>query len=174
MHLQINFTYDAFFRTPTIQIGIDDTIYFDGDVRECIEFETTLVKGTHKFWIKHHSKKPHETTETHDTHVFINTVIFDGVDIDQLDYRKLSHRGRFYPEYNTNYVKDCIINNIELPEYICPNHYLGHNGVWELEFDAPAMNWIIKEQNPSGINLEDTMFSTGKNTIQEIKDLFGL
>ena len=174
MHLQINFSYNDYFRVPGIQIGIDDIVLFNGPVCLHVEFEPKLVKGTHTFWITHHSKQPHETTNEHDTHVFIKNILFDGVDIDQLEYQKLSHRGKFYPEYNTDYVKDCIMNNIELPEYFSPNHYLGHNGIWKLDFEAPAMNWIIKEQNPSGINLEDTMFSTGKNTIQEIKDLFNL
>lgn len=174
MRLQINFSFNDFFRTPTIKIGVDSTILFDGNITTQMDFDVPNVKGSHTLWIEHYGKLPNETTEHNDTHVFIKNILFDDIDLDQIDYCKLTHRGRFYPKYNTDYVKDCIMSGTVLPEYISPNHYLGHNGVWKLDFEMPAMSWIIKEQNPSGMNLEDTMFSSSNQTIQEIKDLFGL
>lgn len=49
MHLQINFSYNDYFRVPSIQIGIDDIVLFDGPVCLHVEFELKLVKGTHIF-----------------------------------------------------------------------------------------------------------------------------
>lgn len=174
MRLQINFDFDDFFRIPTIKIGVNNTLLFNGNANEHFEFNLENVKGLHTLWIEHYGKLGHETTLHNDTHVFIKNILFDDIDLDQIDYCRLTHRGHFYPEYNTDYVKDCKINGVVLPEYICPNHYLGHNGIWKLEFEMPAMNWIIKEQNPSGMNLEDTMFSSSSQTIEEIKKLFDL
>lgn len=172
MQLQINLSFDSHFRIPTVDIGIDDTLLSSGAVQPYYEFNVTFNKGKHTFWIKHYNKQPHETSATNDTHVYIKSILIDEIDLDQFDYCRLTHRGRFYPDYNADYVKDCIINNIELPEYISPNHYLGHNGIWKLDFEIPTMNWIIKEQNPSGMNLEDTMFSSSRQILLEIKDLF--
>ena len=42
------------------------------------------------------------------------------------------------------------------------------------DFSSPELLWIIKEQNPGGINLEDTIFSTSSQTLNEIKNFFGL
>jgi hypothetical protein len=35
-------------------------------------------------------------------------------------------------------------------------------------------DWIISEQKPSGINLEDTIFSTGQDSLNEIKKFFNV
>jgi hypothetical protein len=82
--------------------------------------------------------------------------------------------GKFYPEYESSYLASCRVQGLDLPEFICPNHYLGHNGVWKLNFESPELLWIIKQQNPSGMHLEDTMFSTSDHVLQEIKDFFKL
>jgi hypothetical protein len=94
--------------------------------------------------------------------------------LDQLDYCRLTHRGVFCPKYAESYIASCKESNADLPEYISPNHYLGHNGVWHLDFSSPALLWIITEQNPSGMHLEDTMFSTSSGVLNEIKDFFKL
>lgn len=174
MLLQINFSFETYFRIPTIDIGVNNQTLYTGDVKEKFEFNVTNNKGPNLLWIKHRSKQPYETTNEHDTHVFIKNILFDDIDLDQLEHCRLTHQGRFYPEYNKDYLNDCIVNKIVLPEFISPNHYLGHNGIWKLDFEMPAMNWIIKKQNPSGINLEDTIFSSSNNTLKEIKDLFNL
>jgi hypothetical protein len=170
----IDFDYNDFFDAPKLRIGIDDCVYYDSSVLEQIEFEADLVPGPHTLWIEHHGKQINWTTEAHDHHMIIKRILFDGVDLDQLDYCPITHRGRFYPVYEPSYVDSCITCGIELPEFLQPNHYLGHNGVWKLEFVTPELLWIIKEQNPSGIHLEDTIFSTSDTTLNQIKDYFKL
>lgn len=174
MLLEIHFSYDTFFRHPTIAIGIDDQTVYADQVQETFSLDCQLANGAHTLWIRHHGKHPHETNKDHDTHVSIRKILFDGVDLDQVEYCRLTHRGRFYPVYDENYQLTCAEQGLVLPEYICPNHYLGHNGTWKLEFNTPELLWVITEQNPSGMHLEDTMFSTSADVLNEIKDFFKL
>jgi len=174
MLIHMAFAWNDFFRVPTITVGIDHIVLYNSTVQNEIELSHDLGAGPHEFWIQHYGKQAHETDQHNDTHVFLQRLLFDQIDLDQIDYCKLTHKGRYYPQYNPNYVKTCAEQQVELPEYIQPNHYFGHNGTWRLTFDAPVMNWIIEEQNPSGMNLEDTMFSSSQITLQQVKDLFNL
>lgn len=174
MHLSIKFNFEKHFRVPTVEIGIDSISLYKGQVQSNFEFYKKLQHGEHLLWIRHYGKSVEETTQQFDTHIFVKEVRFEDINLDQFDHSQLTHLGRFYPEYNENYVKDCKIANIDLPEFICPNHYLGHNGTWKLNFESPCLDWIIKNQNPSGINLEDTIFSSGNESLEKIKDLFNL
>jgi len=174
MLIHMAFAWNDFFRVPTITVGIDHIVLYNSTVQNEIELSHDLGAGPHEFWIQHYGKQAHETDQHNDTHVFLQRLLFDQIDLDQIDYCKLTHKGRYYPEYNPDYVKTCAEQQVGLPEYIQPNHYFGHNGTWRLTFDAPVMNWIIREQNPSGMNLEDTMFSSSQITLQQVKDLFNL
>lgn len=174
MIFTIDFDYEDFFRIPTIDIGIDDQTLYQGNVNESITIDVDLADGDHTLWIKHYNKKLYETTNEHDHHVFIKRILFGDIDLDQIDYCKLTHRGKFYPEYESSYIISCRAQGITLPEYIQPNHYLGHNGIWKLDFSSPELLWIITQQNPGGMHLEDTMFSTGAVTLSEVKNFFNL
>ena len=174
MLIQMDFEWDDFFRTPTVTVGIDHDVLYNGTVQTEINLICDLAVGPHEFWIQHHGKQAHETDQYHDTHVFLKRLLFDQIDLDQIDYCQLTHRGCYYPDYNPDYVKTCTEQQINLPEYLRPNHYFGHNGTWRLAFNSPVMNWIIEEQNPSGMNLEDTMFSSSQATLQQVKNLFNL
>lgn len=174
MIFTIKFDFEDFFRIPTVDIGVDDCTLYQGNVNESISVDADLSIGEHTLWIKHYNKQLYETTQDHDHHVFIKQVLFGDIDLDQLDYCKLTHRGRFYPDYEPSYIASCQDTGITLPEYIQPNHYLGHNGIWKLEFSSPELLWIIKQQNPGGMHLEDTMFSTSDTTLIEVKKFFNL
>ena len=169
-----NFEFDNFFDVPTIEIGIDHTTYYKGVVGTAIHLDVTLETGNHQLWIKHYGKLLHQTSDTNDRHVFLKKLQFNNVDLDQLDYCPLTHRGKFYPDYEKSYIASCNENSTPVPEYIQPNHYFGHNGTWRLDYKSPELLWVIKEQNPSGIHLEDTMFSTSQNVINDVKDFFKL
>lgn len=174
MDLNLTFTFDHHFRIPNVAVGIDDVELYRGKVDTEFNFTVDLNDGPHRLWIEHYGKQLHETNNNNDCHVHIRQIKFDGVDLDQLDYCRLTHRGVFCPKYAESYIASCKESNVDLPEYISPNHYLGHNGVWHLDFSSPALLWIITEQNPSGMHLEDTMFSTSSGVLNEIKDFFKL
>jgi hypothetical protein len=168
------FDFEDYFDIPKISIGVDDVLLYEGDVIEKISFEHVLPDGERELWIEHRNKYIEWTTNQHDHHVFIKKIFFDNIDLDQIDYCPLTHRGRFYPKYEQSYIDSCRDRNIDLPEFIQPNHYLGHNGIWKLSFSVPTALWIIKEQNPSGMHLEDTIFSTGRTTLENVKKFFEL
>lgn len=170
----INFSFDSFFGAPSIRIGINDVVLYNGAVTDTVAVEYTATPGSHELWVEHYGKKPHETTADHDKHVYIKSIFFDSINLDQLHYCPLTHQGKFYPIYEKSYIETCLDAGINLPEFIQPNHYLGHNGVWRLKFSSPENLWIIKEQNPSGVHLEDTVFSSNNNILSEIKDFFKL
>lgn len=174
MLLEIHFSYNNHFRHPSVEIGIDQQTLYTGVVQNIFQAHCSLANGPHTLWIKHFGKHEHETNEHHDSHVNIEKILFDSIDLDQLDYCKLTHRGKFYPAYTDNYRATCVAQGQDLPEYICPNHYLGHNGIWKLNFETPELLWIIIEQNPSGMHLEDTVFSTSTEVLNEIKEYFNL
>jgi hypothetical protein len=174
MNIAIHFDFEDFFRTPLVRVGIDDVELYNGEVLEIIEVHCPVETGPHTFWIEHHGKQINETTNAHDHHIFIKKLYFNDIDLDQLDYCPLTHRGKFYPVYEESYITSCHEQRVDLPEFIQPNHYLGHNGVWRLNFSEPAMLWIIREQNPNGMHLEDTIFSTSETTLNEVKDFFKL
>jgi hypothetical protein len=174
MNFKIYFEFNSFFSMPTIKVGIDDHVYYNCKVCDTVEFDCALDEGKHVLFVEHYGKSMSWTTAQHDHHVIIKKILFDDVDLDQLSYCPLTHRGKFYPDYEPSYVKACESQNTILPKFISPNHYLGHNGTWKLDFKTPELLWIIKEQNPSGINLEDTIFSTSSGTLDEIKNFFNL
>lgn len=174
MQIDCYFKFDATFGHPKISIMIDDTILYDGNVHNFITLETNATVGKHTFIIKHYEKHHSHYNENNDRHVYIEKILFDETDLDYVYYKKLTHRGKFFPTYEPSYVRDCKAKGIELPNYITPNHYLGHNGQWQLEFEYPCLDWIINELRPSGLNLEDTMFSTSDVTLEETKKFFNL
>lgn len=170
MDIDLEFSFDDYFGTPTIEVLVDSTQLYIGDVVSKLSLHAGLLSdGDHVLSIRHFGKLMHHTTNDHDRHVHIDRVMFDHTDLDQLIWARLTHRGKFYPEYEPSYAKEK-----NLPDYIAPNHYLGHNGVWQLHFQAPALLWVIQEQNPSGMHLEDTIFSTTNDSIELVKNFFKL
>jgi hypothetical protein len=174
MQVSIDFEYVDKFGCPQIAVLVDDQVLYSGNVQRNVTVNCSIKDGRHHLKIVHSEKKIDDYDDLHDRHVVIKKIMFDGVDLDQTMYCPLTHRGRFYPEYEESYIVTCKEQGVELPEYISPNHYLGHNGTWILAFESPAYTWIIQEQKPSGINLEDTIFSTGNETLNEVKSFFNV
>lgn len=174
MQIDLSFDYVDKFGPPQIAIIVDDQVLYTGDVSSELNVKVNIESGKHHLKIVHSGKKINDFDATHDKHVVIKKIKFDGVDLDQIEHCPLTHRGRFYPAYEESFIKSSIEQGTALPEFISPNHYLGHNGTWILEFNWPAYDWIITEQKPSGINLEDTIFSTGEDSLKAIKSFFNV
>lgn len=172
--IDIDFAFVDKFGCPQIAILVDDQLLYNGDVLQHISATVSLDHKKHQLKIVHSGKKVNDYDKTQDRHVLINKIKFNNIDLDQVEHCPLTHRGKFYPAYEESYLETCKEQGIKLPEYISPNHYLGHNGTWVLTFDAPIYDWIISEQKPSGINLEDTIFSTGQDSLNEIKKFFNV
>lgn len=174
VNIELCLEFDSSFGEPLCEISVDRDVLYDGPAQQQLVLDWPEQVGKHMFTVRHYGKGMNDFDHQHDRHITIVRLRFDGIDLDQIHYRPLTHRAKFYPEYYPDYVISCQANGTELPEYLCPNHYLGHNGSWVLAFESPIMDWIIREQQPSGINLEDTIFSTGQETLNMIKDFFKL
>lgn len=174
MEIKLHFEYVDKFGCPQIDILINDNILYTGDVSTELITNVDLTPGQYLLKIVHRGKNINDYDQLLDRHVLIKSISFDGIDLDQIEHCPLTHRGKFYPNYEESYVQTSLKQGITLPEYISPNHYLGHNGTWVLEFNYPVYDWIIVEQKPSGINLEDTIFSTGNDSLAAIKSFFNV
>lgn len=174
MKLDIQFTFDDHFGLPLLKIDIDKQLLYQGAVKSEFTFDINLKNGQHQLSITHYGKNKKETTVEHDKHFKLTKILLDEVDIDQTEYCRLTHQGVFTPDYHPDYVKDQTLIGIVPPKTIQPNHYFGHNGTWCLDFETPALLWIIQSQNPSGMHLEDTMFRSSQETIKDLKDFFGI
>lgn len=174
MDLLIEFDFDDHFGVPTIAVDIDGIMLYNGTVQSNIRSRVQLERGSHTLSIRHYGKLPEHQDAEHDRHVRIRRVLFDNTDLDQRANQALTQRGEFFPEYEESYRQENLQRGCTLPEKISPNHYLGHNGVWKLMFETPALLWIIRQQNPHGIHLEDTIFSTSRSVTESVKDFFHL
>ena len=98
-----------------------------------------------------------------DKFINIDTIAIDGI---KLTDREL-HTGEFWPVYSLSYVEDTQ----DLPDSICPNLYLGHNGTWRYRFFAPFTEWIIRERK-QGPQLDNTIFKSSQQTLEDAKSFF--
>lgn len=154
-----NFDFDAYFGTPKIKIYIDADCIFDGEVDYQISIEKDLSSEPHQLIIEHHGKHEwQDQNEQHDKHIEIKSILFDEVDIDCHEHIRLSHRGCWHPNYSI--------------ESISPCHWLGNNGKWILNFQAPVLNWIITTTNSAGVDPNKTLDKSTSNTLQQTLDFF--
>jgi hypothetical protein len=153
------FDYDDYFGTPTIKILIDQQCLYQGAVRKEILVSIELSHGPHQLIIEHFGKHAweHQNSE-HDRHIELKSISVDGVNLDHHDHHRLTHQGRWYPNYES--------------EYISPCHWLGNNGTWVLDFQAPVLNWIIKTVNPAGVSPELTLDRSTSDAVKDTLDFF--
>jgi len=174
MNIELEFEHDAYFGVPDCVIAIDGHTVYSAPITDKVSVSTQIPDGVHELRITHLNKKKQHTRHGHDRHFVLKRLIMEGIDLDQFEHCRMTHQGRFYPQYHTDYIRDMTALGETLPEYIQPNHYFGHNGSWILTFETPVLPWIIRVQNPSGMHLEDTIFDSTQDTIQDIKQFFNL
>lgn len=168
--LDIGFTIGSELGMPNIKILIDDyVVLYEGPAVEKFSRQFDLNDGEHELKIVHYGK----TDQDHvldkdgsilvDKFVNIDTITIDGI---ALTDREL-HKGEFWPVYSLSYVEDMQ----ELPESICPNLYLGHNGTWRYRFFAPFTEWVIRERK-QGPQLDNTIFKSSQQILEDAKNFF--
>jgi hypothetical protein len=154
-----NFDFDSYFGIPKIRIYIDNNCLFDGNVDYRVSVDKILSTGDHQLIIEHYGKHQwQDQNEQHDKHVEIKSILFDEVDLDCHEHMRLSHRGQWHPNYGK--------------EYISPCHWLGNNGKWVLNFQAPVLNWIIDTTNSAGVSPDQTLDKSTKDTLKDTLDFF--
>jgi hypothetical protein len=175
MHLVIDFEVGDQLGTPTIKILIDDyVVLYEGPAITHFDREFDLDSGEHELKIVHFGK----TDQDHlyhpdgsiavDKYVYIKSITIDQVKLSDADL----HTGQFWPVYSLSYVSDIVDAGQELPSYISPNLYLGHNGTWRYTFFNPFIDWIIERRQHHRIDLNNTIFKTSACVLQEAKEFF--
>lgn len=174
MHLEIDFEVGDQLGTPNIKILIDDyVVLYEGAAVTHFERDFDLNLGEHELKIVHYGKTDNDHLYNPDgsiavdKYVYIKRIAIDKVNLTDKELQS----GQFWPVYSLSYVETMIEQKKDLPSYISPNLYLGHNGTWKYTFFNPFVDWIISCRNP-GPKLENTIFKTSDNILKEAKDFF--
>lgn len=172
--LKINFTIGDLLGTPTIKILIDDyVILYEGLAIKEFHKVFDLDDGEHELKIVHYGKTDHDHVLAEDgsiitdKFVMIDSIVIDNVKL--LD--KELQSGEFWPVYSLSYVEDMIQSKQDLPPYISPNLYLGHNGTWRYTFFSPFVDWSIAQRN-NGPKLGGTIFKSSRQQLEYAKNFF--
>lgn len=165
MKLKIQFDVERRLGDPQLKILVDDYLtLYDGSAQDEYEFNCDIEDGMHELKILHYGKTKHDHgyDETGrlsiDKHVEIKIIELDDVLLE-----KELWGGKFYPVYLHKKDSD--------PVFISPNLYLGHNGVWIIEFATPTTDWLINLRRP-GPKLAGTIFKTNSELVSIAKDFF--
>lgn len=174
MHIDISFEVGDQLGTPMITILIDDyTALYEGPAINYFSQDFNLAPGEHELKIVHYGKSDNDHVYHSDgsiaidKYVYIKGISIDGVDLNDQELQT----GQFWPVYSQAYVDSMIKEKKDLPSYISPNLYLGHNGTWKYNFFDPFVEWIIACRQP-GQKLDDTIFKTSQHLLTEAKNFF--
>jgi hypothetical protein len=74
-----------------------------------------------------------------DTVVKVKQLSVDGIDMQHFLFT-----GKFYPNYDENFYKEC-----SPPEYYCPGTEFYHNGVFIMPVTTPIWKYIMEQYNVS-------------------------
>jgi hypothetical protein len=100
-----------------------------------------------------------------DKHVEIMGIGIDDIAF-SMDELRQAH---FYPVYNPVYYQQQLDQGHQLPPSITPNLYLGHNGIWKLNFHTPFVEYIIQKRKNLAMNLDNTIFQSDVELLRRTK-----
>lgn len=167
MKLQLDFNVERRLGNPQVKIQIDDfDALYKGDCSDSYEFDVKINVGEHNLKITHYNKTMHDHKYNEnneviiDKHIELCKIYLDDVEL----YHRELMLGQFWPVYE--------FNADTLPPIIKENLYLGHNGMWKLQFFYPSTDWLIKCREDDRINLDGSIFKTSESLLSDMKDFF--
>lgn len=140
IEFQINFTATYHNQLPGVVITVDDDIKFMGiinDTKLSVKFTHTLnFSSLHNLQIQRRFTEP-------DQMLVIESITIDGINIKNIIWEH-SYFEPEYPEpWATQQQAQCRI----LEAKVIGETYLGHNGVWTLNFSSPFYKFIMAAMN---------------------------
>jgi len=175
MKIEIHLSHETSFGNPKIRCTIDENApFYNGDSIEYIHADIQTAPGFHELVITHYNKQVGDQLldETgkiiKDKHVEIQKIVFDDIPFLVSELRE----AHFYPVYNPDYYFDCKKQGIDLPYYISPNLYLGHNGTWKLNFHTPFIEYIIKKRKDLALNLDNSIYQSDVQLLKNAREWF--
>lgn len=175
MHLVINFEVGDQLGLPMIKILIDDyVILYEGPAMTQFDRTFDINSGEHELKIVHYGKTDQDHLYNADGSIAVDKYVYiKSITIDQVKlFDSELQTGQFWPVYSLTYIADIVAEGKELPTYISPNLYLGHNGTWRYTFFYPFVDWIIACRQQSRQNLDNTIFKTSASLLEEAKAFF--
>ena len=152
----------------------DYIVLYEGPALEIFDRKFDIDSGEHELKIVHFGKTDNDHryhpdgSIAVDKYVLIKSIIIDQVKLLESELQT----GQFWPVYGLSYVSDMVDAGKELPSFISPNLYLGHNGTWRYTFFYPFVDWIIEYRRPQRQNLDSTIFRTSQSVLDEAKEFF--
>lgn len=132
---------------PMVSIYIDEEEKFNGKIEKdmVVEFSHTLRFTKHKLSIHRTGKtddqvRLNELGEHEGQELIIDWIKIDGTNIRDLIWTNSTYK----PEYPEPWASQERAKGNELEESILGETFLGHNGIWELNFTSPFYRFIIK------------------------------
>lgn len=165
MRLEIDLHVERQLGDPLVKIVIDDYLtLYDGVAQNYYDFDIDLADGGHDLTLVHYGKLPEHHILDEQGNITIDRYIeIKNIKLDNILLESELWDGKFFPVYMHKADNE--------PYFICPNLYLGHNGVWKLEFATPAAAWLIETRKP-GPKLSGTIFKTNSETLEIAKNFF--
>jgi len=140
IEFQINFTATYHNQLPGVVITVDDDIKFIGiinDTKFSLKFTHTLdFSSSHNLQIQRRFAEP-------DQMLVIESIIIDGVDIKNIIWE----HSYFEPEYPELWAAQQRAQGCVLEAKVIGETWLGHNGVWTLNFSSPFYKFIMAAMN---------------------------
>lgn len=157
---------------PLIRCTVDEGApFFDGPAQEHITTSLGTAPGFHELVISHYNKQDHDHVLDNQGNILIDKhVEILGIAIDDIKFN-ISElwQAHFYPVYNPVYYRQQLAQGNVLPPSISPNLYLGHNGIWKLNFHTPFVEYIIQKRKNLGVQLDNTIFQSDIDLLNQTK-----
>jgi len=127
---------------PHVICGIDDQILLQKnlDAEKEFIFESNVIVGEHRFFIKFNNKKNSQSKYDKDMAVKIKHIGFQNLP------NNFHYFSKYKPEYPTKWLQQQKEIGKVWEENILSDH-MGWNGIYYIDFEAPIYRWIHKKLN---------------------------
>ena len=137
---------------PHAQILINDTKYFDKDVRgtesapEVIEFEHECTEGQkYELIIKRSGKTNKQTIINEKGDILKDQLLhIKYLEIDEIDLGGIVYEGVYTPEYPEPWASQQRESGRDLQDSFKNVTQMGFNGTWNLGFESPFYAWLLE------------------------------
>ena len=172
MNIEIFLHCETRLGLPQIRCTIDEGApFFDGAAQEHISASVGVAPGFHELVISHYNKQDQDHVLDAAGNIMIDKhVEILGIGIDDIAFSIDELRqAYFYPVYNPVYYQQQLSLGNTLSPGISPNLYLGHNGIWKLNFHTPFVEYIIQKRKNLALNLDNTIFQSDIELLRQTK-----
>lgn len=125
---------------PSIILKMDEEVIHDGDLPHDNNFKYCgdVNVGTHTISLEFLNK--HDSGVDH-------AVVIDKILFFSIESKKVLFNSTYIPKYPKAYKESSLNENVVLDDVLTGCNYMGWNGTWKVNFDAPVFTWLHKNEN---------------------------